>query len=91
MSDKDAVKAIEYQLEDNRAYALGQAGKRVEKAMAALEAGGKDRDVLLDEAADAVWRLLIVREAAGFRDPKATFTAYRVPPEVIARIGIVRR
>ncbi|HEU0030314.1 MAG TPA: DUF6665 family protein [Kofleriaceae bacterium] len=91
MADKDAIGAIEYQLEEGRAFALGQAGRRVEAAIAALERGGADRELLLTQAAEAVWAFLIVREAAGFRNAKAVFEAYRVPPAVIARIGIVRR
>ncbi len=90
-STKDPIEAIEYELEEGRAFALGQAGRKVDAALAALTAGGKDRERLLDDAADAVWALLIIRESAGFRDPKATFDAYKVPPAVIARIGIVRR
>jgi hypothetical protein len=91
MARKDAMEAVEYELAEGRAYALGLAGKRVEAAIAALEAHERDREVLLDEAADAVWRYLIVRESAGFHDHREAMKLYRVSPQVMARVGVVRR
>lgn len=90
VAQKDAIEAIEYELEEGRAFALGQAGKRVEAAIAALEAGHRERDLLLDEAADAVWAYLIVRESAGFVDHREVLALYRVPAQVMARVGVMR-
>jgi hypothetical protein len=91
VADKDPMEAIEYELEEGRAYALGQAGKRVETALAALAERRGDRELLLDQAADAVWGYLILRETAGFYDHARALAIYEVPSAVMARVGIVRR
>lgn len=82
---------LEYELQEARAMALGQAGRKLEKALAALEAAQGERDALLDAAADAVWELLIVRESLRFFDHQPTLEAYGVPSQVIARVGVVRK
>jgi len=86
---------LEYELQEARAMALGQAGRKLEKALAALEAAAaatdRERDPLLDAAADAVWELLIVRESLRFYNHQPTLEAYGVPSQVIARVGVVRK
>lgn len=87
---------LEYELQESRAYALGRAGKRVEVAVARVEALTADaaqvqREATLDEAGQAVWSYLTTREAAGFYDHAAALAAYRVPPRVMARVGVIRR
>ena len=91
MAEHDPVEAIEYELEEGRAYALGQAGKRVEAAITALEAQRGDREQLLDDAADAVWAYLIIREGAGFFRHDEAYALYRIPPAVRARVGIIKK
>jgi len=62
------------------------------KAISAHDAGempGADRANLLDEAARAVWALLIQRELCGFRDEKRTIEQYDIPRDVMARVGRV--
>lgn len=81
---------LEYELQEARAMALGQAGRKLEKALAALDAAPA-RDALLDAAAAAVWELLIVRESLRFFDHAPTLEAYGVPSQVIARVGVVRK
>lgn len=72
--------------------ALGQAGRKLEKALAALDAAAEPaRDALLDAAAAAVWELLIVRESLRFFDHTPTLEVYGVPSQVIARVGVVRK
>lgn len=83
---------LEYELQEARAMSLGQAGRKLEKALAALDAAqGAHDDALVDAAADAVWELLIVRESLRFFNHKPTLEAYGVPPHVIARVGVVRK
>ena len=87
----DAVAAIEAELQEERAYALGLAGKKVEAALDALTTDPRDMEQLLDEAGTAVWHYYIMREALGMFDHEAVVTAYRIPGRVLARVGVVRR
>ena len=91
----DAIANLEAGFREDRAYAMGLAGKKLERAMAALEATNTNedggRDELIDAAADAVWAYMIVREAAGFYDHRGALALFRVPGRVLARVGIVRR
>lgn len=88
---------LEYELMSERADSLGRHGLKVEKALALLAerlAGGCDdmeREELLNDAADKVWAFFIQREMCGLRSQKDAIRRYAIPPEVIARLGIVRR
>ena len=88
---------LEYELMSERADALGRHGLKVEKALAALAgrvAAGctaEEREALLDDAADKVWAFFIQREMCGLRSQKDAVRRYGIPPEVMARLGIVRR
>ena len=81
--------AFELELASERAAALGRAGREVETAMAALEAGGEgpDREALLKAAAKAVWSFFVQREACGFRDQSGVIAHYRIPRAVLVRLG----
>lgn len=83
------LEGIEYELEEGRAFALGQAGKRLEAALAAFDV--ERREDLLADAAEAAWGYMIMREIAGFHDHDFAFAIYRVPAVVRARIGVMRR
>lgn len=84
---------LDYELNEERGYALGVAGRRVEKALEALRAfdaaPGKpeDRPPLLKEAATAVWYYFIQREACGIRNQKPAIDHYGIPREVLTRLG----
>ena len=68
----DPMVAIEAELQSERAYALGLAGKRVETALAELAAAPPALvEMLLDDAGTAVWHYLIVRESLGMYDHAA--------------------
>jgi hypothetical protein len=88
---------IEAELQSERAFALGQAGKKLEATLAALVIGpvpgplAASADELLDEAATAVWHYVIIREGLGMFDHKEALAIYGVPGRVLARVGIVRR
>jgi hypothetical protein len=84
--------AVEAEIRGEKAAALGDAARRVERALAALRAGqgGEERGRLLDEASEAVWNFLIQRELMGLRDREAIVAYYDIPREVLNRTGIVR-
>jgi hypothetical protein len=82
----DAV--LRYELLQEQAASLGQAGRKVEKALAALrEHEGEGRAEVLKAAADAVWGFLVQREILGLRDRAAIVAQYGIPREVMNRIG----
>jgi len=90
--------ALDYEIAQEQAGALGRLGRALEAALAALS----DHDVehterdsararLVQDASDALWCFIIQREACGLRDPRPVIRDYRVPAEVHARMGIFRR
>lgn len=91
----DMMAGIEAELRSERAFALGQAGKKVEATLAALaadpEARGERLEDLLHDAAYAVWSYLITREGLGMFDHPEALQHYGVPGRVLARVGIIRR
>jgi hypothetical protein len=89
----DRLSVIEQELHHERAIALGEAGKKVEVALAELAAGvpGVPEAELLDAAATAVWHYIIGRESLGMYDHREALAIYGVPARVMARVGIVRR
>lgn len=86
---------IEEELQSERMFALGQAGKKVEHTLAALaaepDATGARLDDLLYDASYAVWSYLISRESLGMYDHAEALKVYAVPGRVMARVGVVRR
>jgi len=88
---------LEYELMSERADSLGRHGLKVEKALALLSGriaagcGQDEREDLLNDAADKVWAFFITREMCGLRSQKDAIRRYAIPPEVMARLGIVRK
>jgi hypothetical protein len=80
---------LRYELLEEQAHSLGRAGRKVEAAIAALEAhsGGEGRAAVLKAAADAVWAFLVQREVMGLRDRAQVVALYRIPREVLVRLG----
>jgi len=73
-----------------KASSLGRAGEKVERAIAALEAHAGDpenRRRLVAQAADAVHAYFIQRELCGFRRHHDVIADYRIPRDVLARLG----
>jgi hypothetical protein len=85
----DPVSPIEQQLQGERAAALGEAGRRLEAALADLVRG--DTEDRLDEAGTAAWHYMVVRESLGMYDHEAAFAIYQVPNRVIARVGVMKK
>jgi hypothetical protein len=92
------VVALDYEIAQEQASALGRLGRALETALSALsghEAAHReldsDRARLVQKASDALWLFMVQREACGLRDPRPVLRDYRVPAEVYARMGIFRR
>jgi hypothetical protein len=73
-----------------KAAALGHAGDKVEKALArlrAFEGTSEERRVLLKDAAECVYAYFIQRELCGLRRHHEVIREYRIPNEVLVRLG----
>ena len=88
------VDPFAYEIAKEKAGTLGRTGRKLEKTLAALRAcqRGNDarREELIWDATELVTSILVQREACGLRNPSFVFDFYRVPREVIARIGVRR-
>jgi hypothetical protein len=87
--------ALDYEVAQEQASALGRAGRTLEAALAALSEYDRvsapqpaGRGELVQRAADALWCFLVQREAIGLRDARPVIRDYRVPAEVQNRVGI---
>jgi hypothetical protein len=80
---------IELELEGERASALGEAGRKLEAALAELALG--ETEDRLDEAGMAAWQYIILRESVRMFDHEAALEVYRVPRSVLARIGVMKK
>lgn len=92
-----AFNVLQFDMLGEMAASLGLHGERVERAIAALrafdEAGGEgeERLTLLRAAAQEVWAYFVQREVCGFRNNSDAVAQYRIPGEVLARLGAVER
>lgn len=86
--------AVEAELQGERASALGEAGRKIERGLATLEASQSARpDVrqeAIDELAYAVWNYIIIREGVGMYDHDQALAVYGVPRYVMARVGVMK-
>jgi hypothetical protein len=92
------VVALDYEIAQEKAAALGRLGRALEAALHALADYQGDRDQrdaarnrLVQDASDALWCFMVQREACGLRDPRPVIRDYRVPAEVYARMGAFGR
>lgn len=80
--------ALNVEMLEEKAAALGRAGKRVEETLEVLRrSADENRETARRAAADAVYAYLIQRELCGLRDQRAVFRNYDVPGDVIAILG----
>ncbi len=93
-SPASRVVALDYEIVQEQAAALGRLGRALEAALAALSAynqthneRGAARARLVQNASDALWRFVIQREACGLRDARAVMRQYGIPAEVQNRMG----
>lgn len=92
------IVALDYEIAQEQATALGRLGRALEAALAALadyDSAHAKRDAaraqLVQAASDALWSFIVQREACGLRDPRPVIRDYRVPAEVYARMGAIAR
>ncbi len=97
---KSPAGALDYEIAQETASALGRHGRALEAALKQLaefdaadpRPGPPDRTAraaLVDAAAQALWHFIIQREACGLRDGGMVVRMYRVPAEVQHRMGAV--
>jgi hypothetical protein len=92
--------ALDYEIVQEQAAALGRLGRALEAALAALAAYDRAcaehiagqvpsvRESLVQDASHALWCFIIQREASGLRDQRLIMQHYRVPREVQNRMGV---
>ncbi|MDQ0327473.1 hypothetical protein J2R99_003342 [Rhodopseudomonas julia] len=96
--------ALEQEMMAERAASLSRAASRFEDALAvwrrledAVRADASDASIedararALDEASQALWALVVQREALGFPGTEQLMREYDVPQVLRARLGIVRK
>ena len=92
--------ALEYELAQEKASALGRLGRALEAALAALHAFDAvaneatadaqcERRTLVAQAGHALWLFVVQREALGLRDTRQLMRDYRVPGEVQSGMGVL--
>ena len=82
---------LKFELLEEIHAAVGHTEQDVESALRTLREHDPNdfegRKSLLDAAAEAVWRLIVQHEACDLTDHRELISRYRIPSEVMARIG----
>ena len=87
--------AFSHEIMAETASALGRIGRDLEEALEALRrhdatpGSNRNRDDLLQEAADCAWVLFIQRDYLGLKTDHHLLETYDIPREVMVRVGIV--
>jgi hypothetical protein len=90
---KDPLERLLDEFAGERAHALGRIAARMEAALNELRAfdesaaEGATRQELVAAAAERVWFYVVQREVMGWNRHEEALRFYRVPPEVLARLG----
>ena len=94
-SGPSRIVALDYEIAQEQASALGRLGRALEAALAALrdhdrgeQKSGEVRARLVRDAGYALWCFIVQREACGLRDPRPVMRDYRVPQDVQNRMGV---
>jgi hypothetical protein len=100
--DRAPIDALNYEIAQEKAVALGRMGRALEEALAklrefdaahprlgALASIQQARRFLVTEAGHALWMFVVQREACGLRDSRAIMRDYDVPGEVQQCMGAV--
>jgi hypothetical protein len=96
---KPRESALDYEIAQEQAAALGRLGRALEVALAALSrhdqahaADGHEsvavRERLVQQASHALWCFIVQREACGLRDQRLIVRDYCMPREVRNRMGV---
>jgi hypothetical protein len=81
--------ALNHEILQEQAAALGRLGAKLETALAALRAHeGEGRAAALRSATDAAWCFFVQREVLGLRDRAEVVARYEIPRDVLVRIGV---
>lgn len=96
---QNGFSALEYEIAEERASALGRNGRQVEACLLKLRQWdaqhvGQDEARRLDlaqEAAEAVWGLFVQRELCGLSNGPDVVQDYQIPAEVMAKVGTFKR
>lgn len=98
-----ALDALQDEVMQEKAATLGRLTHAFESALAVLreaetgatEGSGapasRQREALVDAAAEALWNFVVQREACGLRNTEAVLREYCVPAGVRLRMGVSRR
>jgi len=90
--------ALDYEIAQEKASALGRLGRGLEKALGALrefdaqqhgDEMREQRRTLVAQAGHALWLFVVQRESVGLRTTRQLMRDYRVPGEVQARMGML--
>ena len=87
---------LRFELLEEIDAAVGHTEREVERRLRALrdhdadQRDPEERQGLLDAAVEAVWRLIVQHEACDCTDHHALVERYRIPAEVMGRIGSSR-
>jgi hypothetical protein len=93
------VDVLQHELAEERAGALGRAGRRLEHALdryrdyesaSAAYRADANRERLLWDLAERVEAFVVQREACGLRDSRHVLKHFDIPREAIARVGARR-
>jgi hypothetical protein len=93
---KTPAGALDYEIAQETASALGRQGRALEAALRELaefdrsanaSADPAQRATLVATAARVLWEFVVQREACGLRDGGMVMRMYRVPAEVRDRMG----
>jgi len=86
-----SLSGLERELKGEQAVSLGRYGREVERTLDALRTAdapdAETRSQLIRDAAEAVWRYFIQREALGLRNHDLVVKHYAIPGEVLAKVG----
>ena len=89
-SAETSMDAIGQEVLAEKAASLGQAGRKVELCLDRLRSheGDEERRALLrSDAAAAVYAYFVQRELCGFRRHDDVIRDYKIPREVLVRLG----
>jgi hypothetical protein len=97
---RNPAAALAFEIGQERASALGRQGQRLETALAVLRAydsarpqeaaaqrSDRERARLVADAGEALWYLMVQRDACGLYGTSALIADYGVPREVLNRAG----
>jgi hypothetical protein len=95
---KNPSAALDYEIAQEIASALGRLGRQLERALAELAAfdaaaaagtGPADgRGSLVTQARKALWNFIVQRESCGLRDGRQVMIDYHVPPDVQQAVAV---